>query len=450
MRMLRRIQPQIQSKVQLKVQSQRSMAVRSLRRSLKTVFAQSALLFVIGCGVPQTSVTSASSPEASPAEAANTAREANETATPNQPNQTIAQAPVSGAAQRYRQTVLAEGLERPWSLAWLPDGTMLVTERPGRLRIARNGQLDPNPIAGVPPVFASGQGGLMEVSVHPQFAQNRFVYLTYSHGDAAANRTRLARGVLDGQTLRDVQVLFEVSQAKSGGQHFGSRILWLPDGTMLVAIGDGGNPPVELNGELIRTQAQNLQSQLGKIVRLNDDGTVPADNPFAGSANANPAVWSYGHRNIQGIAIDPTTGKIWASEHGARGGDELNQVQAGKNYGWPLVTHSQEYIGGEISSERSRPGMIDPKIVWESTIAPSGLTFYTGDRFPGWQGNLFAGGLVGQAVQRIELDAAGNVVGQQAIEINQRVRDVRQGPDGLLYVLTDESNGQIIRIEPAS
>lgn len=335
-------------------------------------------------------------------------------------------------------------------MAWLPDGAVLVTERPGRLRVVREGKLDPTPIAGLPNVFASGQGGLMEVSVHPQFAQNQFVYLTYSYGDESANRTRVARGVLEGQTLRDVQTIFEVTQPKPGSQHFGSRIQWLPDGTMLVAIGDGGNPPVSLEGELIRQQAQNLRSRLGKIVRINDDGSIPADNPFAANANADSAIWSYGHRNIQGLALNPTSGQVWATEHGARGGDELNQVQAGDNYGWPLVTYSREYSGGEISSERSRPGLIDPKKVWESTVAPSGLTFYTGDRFPGWKGNLFAGGLVTQGIERIEIDAAGNAVERQTIDINQRVRDVRQGPDGLLYVLTDQSNGQMIRLEPAT
>jgi glucose/arabinose dehydrogenase len=436
--MLHRIQPKIQNRLQL------------VQRSFKTAFARGILLFVVaGCAVPQiSSAPSTSSPATgTSSESATATKENNQT---GGSNQTIAQAPASGAAQRYRQTVVLDGLEHPWSMAWLPDGAMLVTERPGRLRIVRNGVLDPTPIAGVPPVFASGQGGLMEVSLHPQFAQNRFVYLTYSHGNASANQTRVARGVLEGQTLRDVQTIFEAAPQKSSTQHFGSRLQWLPDGTMLVSIGDGGNPPVSLNGDLIRRQAQNLQSRLGKIVRLNDDGSIPADNPFASNANADPAIWSYGHRNIQGLTLNPATGQVWATEHGARGGDELNQVQAGNNYGWPLVTYSREYSGGEISSERSRPGLIDPKTVWQSGIAPSGLTFYTGDRLSGWKGDLFAGGLVGQAIQRIDLDASGNVVGQQTIAINQRVRDVRQGPDGLLYVLTDESNGQMIRIEPVA
>jgi glucose/arabinose dehydrogenase len=333
-------------------------------------------------------------------------------------------------------------------MAWLPDSTMLITEKTGQLRVVRNGKLDPNAIAGVPEVMSTGQGALMDVSIHPRFAQNRLIYLTYSHGTPDSNRTRLARATFDGKALRDLKVIFEVTQAKSGGQHFGSRIVWLPDNTMLVAIGDGGNPPVELEGDLIRKQAQNLRSRLGKIVRLNDDGSIPRDNPFATNPNADSAIWSYGHRNIQGLTFDSNTKRVWSTEHGASGGDELNLVEAGKNYGWPIVTYSQEYFGGEISQERSRPGFVSPKTYWTPATAPSGLTFYTGDRFPAWRGNLFAGGLVSQDVRRIELDQAGNVKSQQSIKIGQRVRDVRQGPDGLLYVLTDASNGRLIRLEP--
>lgn len=354
-------------------------------------------------------------------------------------------------SQGFRQTTIVSGLERPWSMAWLPDGTMLITEKAGRLRLVRNGALDPTPIAGVPEVMSAGQGGLLDVSLHPRFAENRWVYLTYSHGTQSANRTRVARAKFDGKALRDLQVIFEVTQAKSGGQHFGSRILWLPDGTMLVAIGDGGNPPVQLAGDLIRKQAQNLRSRLGKIVRLKDDGSVPRDNPFATNRNADPAIWSYGHRNIQGLAFDSIAKRVWATEHGARGGDELNLVQAGKNYGWSVVTESKEYFGGEISTDRSRPGMVSPKVVWTPATAPSGLTFYTSDRVPAWKGDLFAGGLVSQDVRRIDLDQAGNVRGQQQIAIGQRVRDIRQAPDGLLYVLTDGSgDGRLIRLEPTA
>ncbi|MCG5060210.1 MAG: PQQ-dependent sugar dehydrogenase [Limnoraphis sp. WC205] len=357
---------------------------------------------------------------------------------------------VAIASQDFQKVTVIEGLEHPWSMAWLPNGDQLITERPGRLRIVRNGTLDPTPISGVPEVFTFKQGGLLDVSLHPRFAENRLIYLTYSHGTRDANRTRIARATFDGEALQNLQVIFEVSQTKPDGQHFGSRITWLPDNTMLVAIGDGGNPPVELDGDLIREQAQNLSSHLGKIIRLNDDGSAPQDNPFVNSENADPVIWSYGHRNIQGLAFDSETGRVWSTEHGARGGDELNLVKAGENFGWPVVTHSGEYSGGEITQERSRPGMIDPKVVWTPAKAPSGLTVYRGDRFPSWKGNLFAGGLVSQDVRRIEVDESGNVVSQQAIDMGQRVRDVKQGPDGLLYILTDESNGQLIRIEPVS
>jgi glucose/arabinose dehydrogenase len=376
------------------------------------------------------------------------------TMTPTQPNSSAEASPaqVSSASetvQGVRKTTVIDGLERPWSVAWLPDGSMLITEKAGRLRSVRKGVLDPTPISGVPEVLTVGQAGLLDVSIHPKFANNRLVYLTYSHGTSEANRTRVARATFDGKALRDLRVIFEVAQTKSDGQHFGSRILWLPDGTMLVAIGDGGNPPVQLNGDLIRKQAQNLRSHLGKIVRLNDDGSAPRDNPLATKASADPVIWSYGHRNIQGLAFDPGKQRVWATEHGSRGGDELNLAEVGKNYGWPIVTHSKEYTGGEISQERSRSGMVDPKVVWTPAIAPSGLAFYSSDRVPAWKGDLFAGGLVSQDVRRIDLDEAGNVRGQQNIPIGQRVRDVRQGPDGLLYVLTDDSNGQLIRLEPS-
>lgn len=403
-------------------------------RAIKRLGSAIALLILASCSQPKNSPNASTNTQnTSPAKESNA---------PIEPTGDVA------AASGFQKTTIVEGLEHPWSMAWLPDGAMLITERPGRLRIVRDGTLDPTEIAGVPEVLAVNQGGLMDVSVHPNFAQNRFIYLTYSHGSEDANRTRLVRATFDGKALSNVQVIFEASQPKSGGQHFGSRITWLPDGTMLVAIGDGGNPPTELDGDLIRKQAQNLNSRLGKIVRLNDDGSVPKDNPLTSDAKADPAIWSYGHRNIQGLTFDPIAKRVWSTEHGSRGGDELNQPQAGKNHGWPVVTYSQEYTGGEISNERSRPGMEDPKVVWTPAIAPSGLAFYTGDRFTQWKGDLFAGGLVSQDIRRIDLDESGNVVGQDAIDFGQRVRDVRQGPDGLLYVLTDEQNGQLIRLEP--
>lgn len=343
-------------------------------------------------------------------------------------------------------TTVTEGLEHPWGMAWLPDGTLLITERPGRVRRLQDGTLDPTPIPGLPDVLAVSQGGLMDISVHPQFEDNQWVYFTYAAGSTTANQTQVARARYDGTQLSDWRVIFSVNRTKSGGQHFGSRITWLPDTTMLVSIGDGGNPPIELEGALIRNQAQALESHLGKVIRLRDDGSVPTDNPFVDTSEAEPAVWSYGHRNIQGLMVDPGTGQVWATEHGARGGDELNRLDPGENYGWPLVTHSREYSGGEISSERSRPGMVDPLVVWTPAIAPSGLLVYRGDRFPQWQGDVFAGGLVSRDIRHLEVDGA-TIVNQTSIPIGQRVRDVRQGPDGQIYVLTDEPNGRLVRLD---
>jgi aldose sugar dehydrogenase len=358
-----------------------------------------------------------------------------------------AQAP---EATGFRQTVLVRGLEHPWGLAWLPDGDLLISERPGRLRIVRDGALDPVPITGVPEVLATGQGGLLDVSLHPRFAENRLVYLTYAAGTPEANHTRLARARFDGRALSQLEVIYAVPQRKSGTQHFGSRLVWLPDDTLLLAIGDGGNPPLQLEGALIRDQAQNPASALGKILRLNADGSPAAGNPFQSDPTALPELWSLGHRNIQGLAYDPEGGRVWASEHGARGGDELNLVSAGANHGWPLVTHSREYFGPEITSRRAAAGMVDPRRVWTPAIAPSGLAVASG-RVPQWRGQLFAGGLVSGDVRRLRLDPQGQVLGEERIPIGQRVRDVREGPDGTLYVLTDAAtDGQLIRLQPGS
>ncbi len=355
---------------------------------------------------------------------------------------------IAQTQQKFKQVTVTEGLEHPWGMDWLPNGDLLVTERPGRLRIVKNGKLEPQTIQGIPEVLAVGQGGLLDVAVHPNFSENGYIYLTYASGTRNNNQTRVARAILEENQLREIKVIVQVSPMKRGGQHFGSRLLWLNDGTLLASIGDGGNPPVKINGELIRKQAQKLDSHLGKIIRINDDGSIPDDNPFLDEENANPTVWSYGHRNIQGLTIDKKTGQIWSTEHGSRGGDELNKIVAGENYGWPVVTHSKEYTGGEISDKRSLPGMIDPLAVWTPAIAPSGLTFYDGDKFPNWNGDLFAGGLVTREVIRIDLNDAGEIVAKYPIKFEQRVRDVKQGPDGFIYVLTDDNNGKLIRLEP--
>lgn len=370
--------------------------------------------------------------------------------TSGEATQAAAQVVSPPAVDSVEPVTLIEGLEHPWSMVWLPSGDMLITERPGRLRRVSNGVLDPNPIAGVPDVLALSQGGLLDIALHPQFEDNGLVYLAYADGTQQTNRTQVARARLTGDTLTDWTIIFTNNRDKTGGQHFGSRLLWLPDDTLLVAIGDGGNPPLQLDGELIRTQAQNRQTLLGSVVRLTADGGVPDDNPFAGDPGANPLLWSYGHRNIQGLALDPETSQVWSTEHGSRGGDELNRLEPGENYGWPVVTYSEEYSGGPVSSEQSRPGMVDPVTYWTPSIAPSGLAVYRGDRYPQWQGQLFAGGLVSQDVKRIEIDAMGRVVSQTSIPVGQRVRTVSQGPDGFLYVLTDESNGRLVRLDPAS
>lgn len=355
------------------------------------------------------------------------------------------------ASSEYKQKAIASNLEHPWGMDWLPDGTILITERAGRLRILQGEQLSPEAVPGVPDVFAAGQGGLLDISVHPRFAENNYIYFTYSQGNNSANQTQVARGVFDGEAVRDLQVIFTVSQAKSGTQHFGSRIIWLPDETMLIAIGDGGNPPLQLEGDLIRQQAQNLRSHLGKVIRIHDDGSIPDDNPFVGNPEVDQAIWSYGHRNIQGLAFDPILQQVWATEHGARGGDELNLLDSGNNYGWPKVSHSREYSTGEPVAERqSLPGMVDPLLVWTPAIAPSGLTVYRGDSSSEWYGNLLAGGLVSQDVRRIVVDSSGKVLSETKIPINQRVRDVRTGPDGFVYILTDADNGQLIRLELSS
>ena len=370
------------------------------------------------------------------------------------------------AAQNVRAVPVTEGLEAPWGMAWLPNGDILVTEQFGRLRLIRDGVLLPEPIAGVPAVYADRQGGLLDVAVHPNFAANIWIYLSYSTGSEAENRLTVARGRLHDGQLHDVTVLLEAAPAKSGAQHFGSRFLWAPDGSLLIAVGDGGNPPRELGGALIREQAQRLDSHLGKILRITDAGAIPADNPFLNAPGAAPELFTIGHRNIQGLAFDPIRGRLYATEHGSQGGDELNLIAAGQNYGWPRATHGVEY-GPErrlITPNQTLDGMVDPLAVWTPAIAPSGLAVYAGDVYPAWHGDLFVGALRINgnpnpgALLRLDLDDAGAIQGQERIDLGQvRVRDVRQGPDGYLYVLTTATagfrdpgqvNGVLWRLEP--
>lgn len=354
-------------------------------------------------------------------------------------------------AEGWEAVTVLDQLDYPWSLAWLPSGEALITEKAGRLRVALDRTLAPEPVAGLAEFFAGERVTLMDVSVHPRFTENRLLYFTYGAGTGDANSTRIARGRLseDLTTLTDLNIIHTVTPLKPSFLHFGSRLLWLPDGTLLLALGDGGNPPVRLNGELMREYAQKLDGQLGKILRLRDDGTVPDDNPFVGRTGVDPFIWTLGHRNIQGLARDPASGRVWANEHGSRGGDELNLLTPGGNYGWPRATYSIEYTFGTISRATSQPGMVDPLVVWTPAQAPSGLLFYTGDKFPRWRGDLFSGALKRKEVRHIDLDAAGNVIGQQSLPIGDRVRDVRQGPDGFIYVLTDAQNGRLLRLQPA-
>ena len=345
-------------------------------------------------------------------------------------------------AQPIRVVPFVKGLAAPWSMAFLPNGDMLVTEKVGRLRIVRNGVLDPAPIPGTPQVVAMQQGGLLEVALHPRFAENRFVYLTYSKAGEQGNTTALARGTFDGKALTGVKDLFVADAWSKAGLHFGGKLAFAPDGMLFMTVGERND----------RTRAQDTTHHAGKILRLRDDGTVPMDNPFVGRAGFRPEIYSYGHRNLQGLTIHPTTGQLWETEHGPQGGDELNMVQAGKNYGWPVVTLGREYAGDPITQVWSREGMEQPVTVWVPSIALSGMVFYTGDRLPGWKGDLFLGGLSGLQLHRVVF-SAGGVRGREVLlnELKQRIRDVRQGPDGYLYLATDANpNGVILRIEPGA
>ena len=348
-------------------------------------------------------------------------------------------APVPGAV---RVQTLAQGLEHPWALAFLPDGRLLVTERPGRLRsVDLDGRVS-EPLAGVPPVLARGQGGLLDIVLDPAFADNRLVYLAYAEpGEGNTAGTAVARGRLGEGRLEDVHVIYRQQPKVRGANHFGSRLVFTGDGSLFVTQGDRFD---------YRDAAQDLTSGLGKIVRIMSDGSVPRDNPFVGRAGVRPEIWSYGHRNIQSAALRPQTGQLWTVEHGARGGDELNRPEAGKNYGWPVITYGIDYSGAQIGEGTVKPGMEQPVYYWDPVIAPSGMTFYTGEAFPGWQGSLLIGSLRPGLLVRLILED-GRVAREERYlgELGERIRDVRQGPDGLLYLLTDSRQGRLLRVMPA-
>lgn len=340
----------------------------------------------------------------------------------------------------FSLVTVADGLDHPWALAFAGDD-ILVTERPGRLRVVRNGQLLGNAVSGVPTVFASGHGGLLDVIAHPNFVQNQLIYFSYATGTDGQSTTQVARARYENGALSDVQVIFSSQPEHTSDQHYGSRLTFDRSGSLYITVGDRQS----------RDDAQNLMDLAGSTIRLRDDGGVPDDNPFLTDPAARSEIFTYGHRNSQGIAVHPDTGEVWATEHGPRGGDEINVLRVGRNYGWPVITYGTEYDGSPIGEGTAKPGMEQPLHYWTPSIAPSGMTFYTGDRFPRWRGDLFTGALSGRDLYRLTLEGE-RVVGEERLltDLGARIRDVRQGPDGLLWVITDESSGKLLRLEPVA
>jgi glucose/arabinose dehydrogenase len=339
---------------------------------------------------------------------------------------------------------IARGLANPWALAFLPDGKMLVTERPGRMRIVTaEGQISP-PLKGVPEVWASGQGGLLDVVVDNSFAQNKSIYFCFAERTDGGGRTTVARAKLNegNGRLDDVKIIFRQQGPLSSGNHYGCRIAQAEDGNLFVALGDHFT---------YRDQAQNLGNHLGKLIRIAPDGSVPPGNPFAGRTDAKPEIWSYGHRNVQALAINPASGDPWEIEHGPRGGDEVNLIGKGKNYGWPRIGYGIDYSGAKIHDATAKDGMEQPLKYWVPSIAPSGMAFYTGKLFPKWNGSLFTGALRGAMLVRLTLNGNAVTSEERLLEnLHERIRDVRQGPDGALWLLTDSSNGRVLRVAPAA
>ncbi|TDK23353.1 PQQ-dependent sugar dehydrogenase [Luteimonas aestuarii] len=343
-------------------------------------------------------------------------------------------------AQDVRVETVAEGLENPWSIAFLPDGRMLVTEHPGRLRVIEDGKLHEAPVEGLPPIFHSGQAGLFEVLPARDFAESGVLYLSFAHGDKDANHTRIVRAVFDGRRLSDVTPIFTTQPAKSGDAHAGGRMLKLSDGTLLLGLGDGF---------FFREESQKLDSHMGTIVRINADGSVPRDNPFVGREGVLPEIYSYGHRHVQGLVLDGD--RLLSHEHGPRGGDEINLVEPGMNYGWPVITYGRDYSRALISPFTEREGMEQPLLVWTPSIAPAGLALYDGELFPQWRGSLLVAALAEKSLRRVEM--SGGQPGRQHVlleDLGERMRDVRVGPDGAVYLATDEKDGRVIRLVPGA
>ncbi len=343
--------------------------------------------------------------------------------------------------EKFKVVSLAQGLEYPWSLAFLPNGDMLVTEREGRLNLLRAKTYKREDISGVPKVLAKGQGGLLDVLVHPDFARNRVIFLSYGAKDEkGAAGTEVLRAELNGTKLENGKVIFRAApKTKSGNNHFGSRLLWGPDDKLYITLGERN----------IKKEAQDPSNHLGSVIRINEDGSVPNDNPFVGKAGFRPEIFTYGNRNVQGIALRPGTKQIWMHEHGPKGGDEVNILKAGANYGWPAVTYGVDYTGFKISDKTEGPGFEPPVIYWKPSIAPCGMAFYTGSKFPAWKNNIFVGALVETHLRRLEMKN-GQITHQEVLlaDLGERIRDVRTGPDGYIYILTDHSDGQVLRLEP--
>lgn len=340
----------------------------------------------------------------------------------------------------FNVVTVVEGLEHPWSVAFLPDNRILITERPGHLRLVEKGRLHPQVISGLPKITAEGQGGLLDVVLHPDYRNNGWIYFSYSAEDKNGFGTEVARARLDGLKLTNLESIFRVAKKSDGGRHFGSRLVFDTKGYLYISAGERGDRP----------RAQDINDHAGSVIRLHDDGRIPKDNPFVGKPNAKPEIYSYGHRNPQGMVLHPKTGELWSHEHGPQGGDEINIIQSGKNYGWPVITYGVNYVWGtKIGEGTHKPGMEQPLHYWDPSIAPSGMAFYEGDKFPQWRGNLFVGALKFQLLVRLQLDG-NKIVKEERLLTGEygRIRDVRSGPDGYLYLLTDEDDGRLLRIEP--
>ena len=370
------------------------------------------LVFLVGCGTP--SYVDAEAPRS--------------------PTPRSIDAPV-------RVETVAEGLEHPWGLEFLPDGRMIVTERPGRLRIVTPGGHLSQPLSGVPRVYAVGQGGLLDVALSPSFERDHLVYLSFSEPDGDVAGTAVARGKLGEHGLEGTRVIWRQRPKVKGPNHWGSRLVFHPDGTLFVTMGERF---------AYRDRAQDLSTTLGKIVRINPDGSIPRDNPFVGRKGVLPEIWSYGHRNVESAALEPGTNRLWTVEHGPRGGDELNHPEAGKNYGWPVITYGIDYSGLKIGEGVAKAGMEQPVYFWDPVIAPSGMVFYTGERYPGWKGSIFVGSLNPGLLVRLVLENDKVAREERYLgTLGERIRDVRQGPDGLLYLLTDNPQGRILKLVPS-